>query len=58
MQARNPSVFFVTAVAALTTDAAQKKCGQAAFKLSGPPHVPSQTSILNLRFKAVTFRIS
>lgn len=24
----------------------------------GPPHVPSQTSILNLRFKAVTFRIS
>jgi len=24
----------------------------------GPPHVPLQTSILNLRFKAVTFRVS
>ena len=24
----------------------------------GPPHVPSQTSILNLGFKAATFRIS
>jgi len=24
----------------------------------GPPHVPSQASILNLRFKAATFRIS
>ena len=24
----------------------------------GPPHVPSQTSILNLGFKAATFRVS
>ena len=36
----------------------QKKCGCAAFFSVGPPHVPSQTSILNLGFKAATFRIS
>jgi len=35
----------------------QKKCGQAAL-LWGPPLVPSQTSILNQRFKRAAFRIS
>ena len=38
--------------------AVEKNAATPHFSLVGPPHVPSQTSILNLGFKAATFRIS
>jgi len=38
--------------------AVEKNAATPHFSLVGPPHVPSQTSILNLGFKAATFRVS